>query len=128
MTPLPCESKPDIEKIKDEQHDLKTDIAVMKDAVARQGVDQAAFIKESREVIQLLRESAIENREHHKQAKEIQDVVFKKIRDIDVRVKKTEDFITTYNAKGILLRDIRVTVPVVCTLIATGVAVWSVLH
>ena len=150
----PCESKQDIHDLIKEQTRQGKDLAVVKDATDRLRMDQASFISESREVIGLLREMAIEGKLQQKQSKEVQDVLFQKVRenraDIkvlaekvgDIKSQRTDEIAkalkpvkddvqsikdkhTAEDGKSLLLKDIRVTLSMGSALIATIALLWD---
>lgn len=154
----PCGSKEEINDMGKEQRQQGKDLAVVKEATDRLRMEQAAFISESREVIGLLKEMAIEGKSSAKQAKEAQDILFTKTRDnasairllgdkfieakaaAEVRitevvekvirpmkddVKTLMDDKITRDSKMLLLKDMRVTVPVICSVVSSFLLAWK---
>ena len=155
---VPCESKQEITDIAKEQRLQGKDLAVTKDATDHLRNEQAAFIRESREVIGLLKEMAIVGKTQSKQAKEDQNVLFTKARDNQSAIRRIEDQLVEAKAayavritevvekivipirddvrmllkdkdnrdsKSLLLKDLRVTIPVLCTVLVTGLLLWD---
>jgi hypothetical protein len=151
---VPCDSKSDIQEIQKEQRQQGKDIAVVKESADRLRMEQAAFISESREVISLLKEMAIEGKSTARQAKEAQDILFQKTRENAIKIRENEEKIrdsvektseiidkalaplrtdiTTLmsfkiisESKTLLFKDMRVTIPVICTLLVTFLMLWD---
>jgi len=98
----PCESKTEINEIRKAQTEQGKDIAVVKDSTDRLRVEQAAFISESREVIGLLKEMAIEGKQTQRAFKEAQDVLFQKARE---NAKDIRDLQNTFVEHRLTAKD-----------------------
>lgn len=134
------------------------DLAVTKESTERLRTEQSAFIAESREVIGLLKDMAIEGKAQQVQAKQAQDIIFTKMRETNKHLKELEEKFIEHRAAGtvlvseviekqvrpmkleveelkkfkqlqesksLLLKDVRVTIPVICTLIVTSIMLWE---
>jgi hypothetical protein len=144
--------------LKDGQRDLRTDVDILKNMMTQHRTEQALWMKESQEVVVMLRDMAIEGRENQNYTKKTVDVLFQKDRErrLDIkevndkvvqnaaaarvlimecaekkivpltdRVKNLEEFKTGQDAKNILVKDLRVTIPVLCTIFVTLITAWD---
>lgn len=136
----PCTAKADIDAIRSRQEEQGKILFSMEKLIPQQYTEMKEFIKESREVNQLLRESAAEAREGQRSiARQIQvlfqkdserqhqiiEVVEKKIEPLGARLNHVESWVEEQKGRMSFLKDVRVTIPVVCVLVSTCILIWD---
>lgn len=89
----PCDSKPEIDEMRKSLTEQGKTLAVVESLTDNLRQEMSSFIRESHEVINMLRELAIESKNSQKHFKDTLDVLFHKQRTLESRMQISENLV-----------------------------------